>query len=260
MRVVYSVYGDDRNFEEFRRSVRSILEHHPNAEIECYTDAAGLKKVEGLPVQANLLDVSARSVRWHDPNFKVSAILHAATRPFLFLDNDTYLAAPIHDAWQLLGRYDMLGCLAPKFKMRERLKYSKHPAEEAIPEAFPEVNGGVLFFSSNNRVRRLLSRWKQLIDENEEELGDQWRLRIALYESDVRFLALTPNYNFRIDFCPPIFGLVRIFHSHHSRIAEVAIELNSDSGYRHVEKRNGTFVIKRLFRSRLKRKVMSFLR
>jgi hypothetical protein len=220
------------------RSARSLLHHHPDADIECYTDQAGKTKLKDFPCKKFEISVTPRETSWHDPVFKISAIREAATSPFVFLDNDTYVSAALTPAWELLSKFDLLACLAPISNQREVLSHSLLKRSEKIPEAFSEMNCGVLFLAHNNRIKELLGLWHDLLCLNPEELGDQWRFRIALYESSVSFYTLPNNFNYRIWSLAPLYGTLRIIHGHSDNLADIAKRLNSQTGYRHIVQTN----------------------
>ncbi len=255
LRVVYAVYGEDRNFSEMERSAESLLHHHPSAIIECYTDQAGRKKLKDFPCKKFEISVNPRETSWHDPLFKVSVIRKAAISPFVFLDNDTYVAAALTPAWELLSKFDLLACLAPITNQRKALSHSLLERSEKIPEAFSEMNSGVLFLAHNDRIKELLSLWHDLLYLNPEELGDQWRFRIALYESSVSFCTLPNNFNYRIQSLAPLYGTLRIIHGRHKNLVDIARGLNSQTGYRHIVKTNDGLALKEPERSSVNKKI-----
>ena len=155
MRVVYSVYGDGRSFEEFEISLKSLLSIHPEAAVDCYTDESGMARLETFPVNAKVIDgVIPVENGWHDPRFKVEAILRSATEPFIYLDNDTFVAGSLSSAWSLLTRFDVLAVLAPVSDQRDALKYPPLADALQVPPSFSEVNGG--FFSSPAMIGSML--------------------------------------------------------------------------------------------------------
>jgi len=232
MRVVYAVYGDDRAFLEMRRSANSLREIHPNATIDCFTNAEGMERVRGAVDRAHLHETPTRETDWHDPNFKVSAIHAAAVSPFIFLDNDTLVAGDLSEAWRLLEDYDIMAVSAPIENQRRAKGMKPLDRYDKIPEAFAEVNSGVLFVRPTEKSLKCLQAWRDLLSVNPDELGDQWRLRIALYEKSPRLMRLSANYNFRLSSPQSVYGPVRILHGHHPNIHKVATEINKGSSFR----------------------------
>jgi len=89
-----------------------------------------------------------------------------------------------------------------------------------VPDCFKEPNGGVMLYKANNRVNEFLSEWRKLYErqvqgdldyeninkknvnsiEDASSFGkyhDQPPLRKALYESDITYHVLPPEYNFK---------------------------------------------------------------
>jgi hypothetical protein len=84
-------------------------------------------------------------------------------------------------------------------------------------------------------VARLLERWRDLHEDWETSggtVGDQATFRVALYESDVRFTVLPPEYNCRITFPTYVHGPARILHGRRPDPSEVERQLNGTSGPR----------------------------
>ena len=90
----------------------------------------------------------------------------------------------------------------------------------------------MIAYRKNEEVKELLQRWEttfyKMLAEDDESRRDQHSLRDALYRSNVRFLVLPPEYNFRT-ICPNFAGkhcLVKILHGRHADPGKVAVKLN----------------------------------
>jgi len=247
MRVVYAVYGQRDAFDEMELSITSLRRWHPDANIEVFTTDTCIKYIKDNFVYKNIIPVHPRNVRWHDPVFKVSAILEAATSPFVFLDNDTYIAGSLLPAWELISKYDLLACLAPISDQSRKVSADKVSLYNEIPSAFSEINSGVLFVSNTARVHELLYRWRELVYSYPNLLGDQWRLRIAMYEINPHICILPNNYNYRIDFHQSVFGPVRILHGHNKNFKLIAEEINLHFYYRHIDKVGKEIIVRKAF-------------
>ena len=108
----------------------------------------------------------------------------------LFLDTDTRICGDLSAGFALLDRFDFAG----------QHGYGGHHYKIAgLPASFPEVNSGVLFWRKNDKTKLLFERWRELYDSldqsNETRKWDQKSLRVALWESDVRFVDLPCVYN-----------------------------------------------------------------
>ena len=108
----------------------------------------------------------------------------------LFLDTDTRVCGDLSDGFALLDRFDFAW----------QHGYGGHHYQvPGVPSSFPEVNSGVLFWRKNERTAALFARWRELYDSldqsRETRTWDQKSLRVALWESDVRFVDLPSIYN-----------------------------------------------------------------
>lgn len=108
----------------------------------------------------------------------------------LFLDTDTRVCGCLADGFALLERFEFAG----------QHGYGGHHYEVVgLPSSFPEVNSGVLFWRKNDKTKALFARWRELYDSldqsQETRTWDQKSLRVALWESDVRFVDLPSIYN-----------------------------------------------------------------
>ena len=95
-------------------------------------------------------------------------------------------------------------------------------ALQSVPDAFPELNAGVLLLRKSDEMSRVLAQWLTLYEQELSMSGlaslqngkgpvGQPFLRKVLYESALRLTVLTPEYN-----CTPWIGYlnktVKIIH------------------------------------------------
>ncbi len=108
----------------------------------------------------------------------------------IFLDTDTYVAAPLDLLFDLLDDgFDLLG-----HQLFEGHDYQL----EGVPDAFPEFNTGVIGFRRDEAVQRFFDAWTTWYDRYLPAVKcDQRSFRKAVYESRLRHSVLTPEYNFR---------------------------------------------------------------
>lgn len=108
----------------------------------------------------------------------------------LFLDTDTRVCGDLAEGFALLDRFDFAG---------QHGYGGHHYNVSGVPASFPEVNSGVLFWRKNERTKALFARWRELYDSldqsHETRTWDQKSLRVALWESAVRFVDLPSIYN-----------------------------------------------------------------
>lgn len=113
----------------------------------------------------------------------------------VLLDTDTYVLHSFYEISDLVEKFDIAVCHAPK-----RIDY----INEEIPVCFPQLNTGVIAFKNNQSTIRLFKEWKNIYDhhlKNEPPpVLDKPAFRKALYFSDTHFTILPPEYNVRTTF------------------------------------------------------------
>lgn len=237
MKFVYCAYGGQKYAAQLAQSVRSVRQQHPQAQIVVYTVADFLPFLRDLPVESQVMPQAARRSDWHDPFMKVRAVQHAAGvgQPFVYLDNDTYVAAPLDEAWALLEHADCMGVHSPIPDQRGFLGLEPAPGlSRPDPQVFPEWNGGVLFFAASAGARRVLDRWLQVLEMGIPGGGDQWPLAQALWDSQARLHVLPGTYNCRLPATPVVMGEICVLHDDHPQLPEIAEVLNAQMGLRQV--------------------------
>jgi len=132
---------------------------------------------------------------------------------FLYLDTDTMVVANLDGVFELLNRFDMVGC-----QLFEGHDYSV----EGIPDCFPDFCGGVLGFRRSPEIADFFNRWAVEYDRFREEntgnyyhpanTSDQKSLRYSVYFSDLRHSVLPPEFNFIPQHLAPACLPVSIFH------------------------------------------------
>jgi hypothetical protein len=231
-----------------QRSAASLLEWHPEAKVECFTtdEDAALITDDRIAVTVMRGALPAPG-SWHDQRLKLRAIQIAwhAAAPLLYLDNDTFVLGSLSEPWAMLDRFDVLACAAPITDQRIAKNMRPLRDEFIVPAAFGEVNGGVLFLASRAATGRLIDRWVELLAVHPDEPGDQWRLRIALWELAPRLHLLPNNFNYRLPMRQPVFGPIRILHGHADDPVAIAHNLNAYEGYRFVDKITGGYAVRR---------------
>jgi len=186
--ILYIATGR-RYTAEAAGSARSAKAHMPELPVGLLCDDVASAKtteidfVAGLPTPTHsLLD-------------KVVGLPQSPFERTLFLDTDTLVIEPVHELFQLLDHFDLAAAHAPWRWVRP---------VDACPECFPELNSGVLLFRRTPNLLRFFARWEALYREQlaapRKPPHDQPAFRQALYESDLRFTILPPEYNLRTPF------------------------------------------------------------
>ncbi len=216
--IVYVATGP-RHAAEAMDSAASVKQKMPTMPIAIFTDE----------------DIAERYFervhRVDDPQHSyIDKILWMPRSPFsrtLFLDTDTYVCKDISEMFRLLDRFDLAAGHASN-----RISYGSDRLEDisGIPEAFPEMNTGVILFRRSHAVRRFFERWldcyKTYVGKDGTPRHDQPAFRWALYRSQLHVATLPPEYNCRFNY--PVFlrGPARILHGRHPEIPEIARALN----------------------------------
>ncbi len=110
----------------------------------------------------------------------------------LYLDSDVRVVGDLKDIFRLLERYEMAGAHVRYRSSPRRL--GKYQID--IPQAFPQINCGVLLYKKCPAVDALFTSWTELYREG-GFTRDQIPFREALWRSQVKFYVLAPEYNTR---------------------------------------------------------------
>lgn len=108
----------------------------------------------------------------------------------IFLDTDTYVAAPLDPVFALLDA---------GFDLAAHQLFEGHDYQLAdVPDSFPEFNTGVIAFRRTPAVQALFDAWSEAYAAFHPRVTcDQRSFRHAVYHSGLRHTVLTPEYNFR---------------------------------------------------------------
>lgn len=123
---------------------------------------------------------------------KVDYISQSPFERTLYLDSDTEVVADIRSLFDVLDRFDIALCHAHRRNTPDRLA----PWRVALPQGFPQYNGGLVLFKRTPAVQAFLEAWAR----HYHEAGfsqDQRTLRELLWLSDLRMATLPPEYNVR---------------------------------------------------------------
>lgn len=127
---------------------------------------------------------------------KVDYLVLAPYENVLYVDSDTEFLDTPELYFDILRKYDVVGC--HDFS-RKRPKWSAAIKEYAhVPEGFSEVGGGVLAYRKTAALA-FLELWQHLYYKfyHKTHGWDQAALRVALWQSEVRLYILPPEYNHR---------------------------------------------------------------
>jgi hypothetical protein len=235
---VYVATGE-RHIREAARSLESLWRHHPGLPVTMHVDRPSGARLTswGIPGPSRqdlleILDHPDPTYSWAD---KPTALVRGGDEHerVLFLDTDTRVCGDIADLFDVLDAFELAAAHAP---IRHDRRTPSDLSRRA-PPAFPELNTGVIAFRRTPAVTELLERWSRLHLEilrtaDHRVVGDQATFRVALWESEVRFTVLPPEYNCRFPFPTYVHGPVRILHGRRPDVERIEREINATTGPR----------------------------
>lgn len=163
-------------------AARNLRAYCPGIAIDLFTDRP--------PSDAAVFD-AVHPLEDAAPSPKVAAMRRTRFRQTVFLDADVRIVADCSDIFDLLDRFDLAFAQDPMRNSNAALRIWRQP----LPNAFPQVNSGVMGFRRSPEVMAFLEKWAAAIADH--GIGkDQPALRELLWESPLRFAILPPEYNF----------------------------------------------------------------
>ncbi|MBW7920541.1 MAG: hypothetical protein H3C51_00375 [Rubellimicrobium sp.] len=194
-------------------SAQGLRRHQPGLPVDIFTDD---------PVPAGLFD-RIHPLSRPGPRAKLTAMQETRFERTLFLDADTLVVGPIGDLFDVLERFDC----ALAHDMRRASALIREGAV-ATPYAFPQLNSGVFLYRRSAAMLAFLAEWERRFHATGAR-RDQPILKDMLWESDLRFYVLPPEFNLRrltlLDAWEPWDVRPAIIHSH--RLMD-----HMDAGYR----------------------------
>lgn len=127
----------------------------------------------------------------------------------LYLDADTLVCDDVSDMFSILERVDL--ALAQDFIRGRGNREVYERNNISLPTCFTEFNSGVMVYNDTPEVHQLFESWKSIFMDMQANVN-QPALRKALYQSDVDFLTLPPEYNFTLHSVGFACGPVKIVH------------------------------------------------
>ena len=213
--VVYCATGAAKYIREARQSARSLRNTNPNIRIALFTDAI-LEDQTPFDVVHRLENVRRSFAD------KIAVLRTAPYDRFVFLDGDTFVIGDISPLFALLDRFD--------FAAAHDLLRVNTPLP-GLPLSFPELNTGVMGIRRSAMFSEFMERWEKLYLEHRAAFDrlpteDQPSFRQLLWNSNLRFATLTPEWNCMFDAGQGISGHVFILHGRTPHIEYVARKIN----------------------------------
>lgn len=214
--LVYVATGE-KYIREAEISAQSAQRVMPDIPIALFTNDGSYQN----PLFSYIFVVESYSNMLSD---KIDPLLSTPFEKSIFIDTDTYLCDGIEDVFELLDNFDLAVAHA----------YDRRPANVPVPDCFPELNTGVIAFVRSPKMDELLKKWRVLFDEyfqsDARVVNDQAAFRKVLYDSDLRFYILPPEYNMRPQF-PAIAGRgekMKVLHAREIDHEEWRTKVNSE--------------------------------
>ncbi len=121
---------------------------------------------------------------------KIDAMRASRFEKTIFLDADTVAFDTFEEVFDVLDRYDMCG-------VHDQLRLTWNAQKiwrEEVPEAFPQINTGVLGYRKTPEVMALFEEWQSVV-RGDKMWRDQPVFRELLWLSKIPFLVLPAEYN-----------------------------------------------------------------
>jgi hypothetical protein len=202
--VIYVATGADYR-DLATASARTLRAVEPDLPVDLFTDAPEA-------VEPGLFDAVHLIANPHDRS-KLDCLTLSRFARTLFLDCDTLVVNPLGDLWDILDRFDL--ALAHDVRRRTELIRAGHAV--TTPYAFPQLNSGVMLYRRSPAMDAFFAEWVRRYVEA-GLYRDQPVLKDLLWESDLRFYVLPPEFNLRrvtlLDAWEPGDARPTILHSH----------------------------------------------
>ncbi len=180
--VVYVAWGK-AHVDVARRSAASVKKHNPG--MPCVIWCAEDDDTTGFDQKFVIPEGMKRP--------KTSVLHESPFEETLFLDNDTIIRADLSSLFALMQNFDLCGAHVMLWHRPRHLKVWR----KELPETFPEINTGVLLYRKNAKTDAFFRSWGAAFDEAGFRV-DQVTFRELLWDADLRFYVLPPQFNKRI--------------------------------------------------------------
>jgi hypothetical protein len=179
--VLYVATGPD-HVEAARRSAVSVRKSNPGLAIGLYSDNdAPMPEFDRIE---RVADPHIRS--------KVDSLWRSFFAETLYLDTDTRVLGDLMPGFRLLERFDIAAAHVPRWYLPN---YHRRWRSD-VPFAFPQHDGGVIFYRNAPNVIAFLKTWEDAYHAAGFE-ADQVTFRDLLWSSEVRLTVLPDIYNTR---------------------------------------------------------------
>lgn len=211
--------------KEARQSARSLLKHHPDADLTLFTNV-NESVDKGEFSRVNYID-KQNTKYWflESTNIFCSVLWHYVHgERVVYLDTDTHVCAPLDGLFDMLKRFDFVAAHAPGRRTA--------PTVVPITDAFPEYNIGVNGFVVSEELRRFFGNWLDTYIAGQDTYGnnDQAPLRETIwnYSGPLKFGTMPIEYNFRFGMGGQVRERVRVLHGRSNDYEALARKVNPE--------------------------------
>ncbi|MDH5797508.1 MAG: putative nucleotide-diphospho-sugar transferase [Paracoccaceae bacterium] len=202
--VIYVATGADY-VDLALQSVKSLRASNPGVPADLFTDDPDRAGLDAFDRVHRVPRIHARA--------KLDCLPLSRFERTLFLDADTLVLGDLGDLWAVADRFD----LALAHDVRRRSELIREGLEEDTPYAFPQMNSGVMLYRKTGAALAFFANWAARYQKS-GVARDQIILKDLLWQGDLRFYVLPPEFNLRrvtvLDAWEPLDAEVKIIHSH----------------------------------------------
>jgi hypothetical protein len=134
-------------------SIKSLKRHNPDLPVAVFAEVTP----ESLGLSVDFFELIEKP--YHSIKDKCSNLWKTPFQQSLFLDSDTFITESLDDLFRLLERYDFCGAHETARGQWYKSSLKAESKYRSVPDAFPDINGGVLLFKKTDSVMSLLTSW-----------------------------------------------------------------------------------------------------
>ena len=177
---VYAATGHIGYTELAIQSARTLKAQCPDYPIDLFTDK---------PVDCDVFDrVHVYEESWF--RAKIDALRDSRFEKTIFIDADTIIIDDLSDAFNVLDRFD----IAAVHDQGRNSKQSQLLHEITLPEAFPQLNTGMIAVKKTPEIKEFLLNWKTKLQASAANY-DQPLFRELLWHAPLKLYVLPAEYN-----------------------------------------------------------------
>ncbi len=204
----------ERFIEEALVSAGSFKAMHPEIPCVLWTDQVEHQKLRGIegPFDA-IKSMRSPCYGFADTIYSPEMLVFDYN---LFIDTDTFITGKISGVLDMLANVDVVARLSPGRGL-----------VESVPDAVCELNTGVVGLRDSAEVRYFLNRWREDFERTKGQ-HNQPSFARELYNSNLRFWPLPPEFNIRTRQATYIDGQARVIHGRETNLPKLAERINKN--------------------------------